>query len=124
MITVDRAAEQQNEGMLMNRYAKDGGGVDPDKETIDAFFGTTIYPRRSPWVTEYEDTGSDNPRVSERQVPATIQNIADIAYKFSPASQAPQSTISTSSLIAAITDPAVIRAIVDALPIVDFECPG
>ena len=124
MITFDYAARQQNEGSLMNRYALDGDPAQAQEGSWEALSGLPVLPRRSPWITQYEDVESDNPKVSNMQVPATSQNIADLAYMFSrgTTTSAPAS-ISESALIAAVTQPNVITAIVNALPVVEFSCP-
>lgn len=126
MIYTDQTAREQNEGRLMNRFALDLEPVKPETGSWEATSGLPVLPRRSPWITQYEDVESMNPRVSNSQVVATSKNIADLAYTFSKGatSSGPvQSTISESSLISAVTQPAVISAIVAALPVVEFSCP-
>jgi hypothetical protein len=127
MITTDLAAQQQGMGMLMNRNAEDKEPMRAQEGSWEAISGTPLVPRRSPWVTQYEDSESLNPVVSNSQVPATTKNIADLAYMFSggatSGSGVSTPSISESSLISAVTQPAVIAAIVAALPIIDFKCP-
>lgn len=129
MIVFDHAAILQNQELLMNRYAPDY--IDYRDQKIKEERGVTwedkvgikVEPRRSPWRTVNEDSESASPRVSENQVPATIQNVQNITYVNNGGSGGSTAGgISQSALIAAITDPAVITAIVNALPVVEFEC--
>jgi len=125
VITTDIAAEQQRMGMLMNRVARDNESAPPQDSTWEASVGASAHPRRSPWMTLYEDPEAQNPAVSDTQVLATSKNILDLAkIPRGGGGATGGSSLSQSELIAAVTQPAVIAAIVAALPIIDFKCPG
>jgi hypothetical protein len=128
MIIFDHAAVLQNQNLLMNRYAPDYVDYRDEQEKMERGIswedkvGINVEPRRSPWRTANEDTESANPRVSESQVPATVQNASVIAT--SGGTGGGSASISNSALIAAITSPEVIQAILNALPVAEFECPA
>ena len=128
MIIFDHAAVLQNQNLLMNRYAPDYVDYRDEQKKMERGIswedkvGIKVEPRRSPWRTANEDTESANPRVSESQVPATVQNASVIAT--SGGTGGGSASISNSALIAAITSPEVIQAILNALPVVEFECPA
>lgn len=126
MITFDYAAFQQNREQLMNRYAPDY--EDPRKLKSVLERGITWEdrvkispePRRSPWRTATEDPEMPEPRVSDKQVPATIQNITNVSYVSSGGggggSGGGSASISTAALKEAITDPEIIDEIVARIP--------
>lgn len=126
MINTDQAAIQQNQNRLMHRFALDKEPLQAERGSWEAFSGTPLLPRRSPWTTLYEDIESADPKVSNSQVVATSKNIADLSYTFAGGAVAAtggSASISESALLAAVTQPAVIAAIVAALPVVEFSCP-
>ena len=127
MIVTDLAAKQQNEGTLINRYASDKAPKPPEDGSWEKYSGVPLLPRRSPWITKYEDVESSDPKVSNSQVVATSKNIADLTYTFSgggtSSSGVTTPVISESALISAVTQPSVIAAILAALPVIEFTCP-
>jgi len=141
MITLDYAAQQQNRELLINRMAPDH--IDYREERQDAeknvsyedLVGIPVAPRRSPWNTLNEDPEAANPKVSDKQVPATTQNLSSVAYQSTGGeastsgggSQAVSQSALEAALPAALNNEALIQqitnAVLAALPIVEFTCP-
>lgn len=123
MIVLDHSAALQNQKRIMNRYAADE--VDPDFRTQiersitwEDKIGMKVYPRRSPWRTVNEDTESSDPKVSDKQVPATTQNIQNVTYVSSGGG------VSSTSGGSSYSIDQIVAAVIAALPVVDFECPS
>lgn len=121
MIVFDHAANQQRLGTLVNRYAYDPEEEKPQNISWEEYVNFPVLPRRSPWRTVGEDVESTNPTVSDGQVSVTSSNVSSVVLT-GPITTT-SSNIDQSALIAAIQTPAVVAAIVAALPIVEFSCP-
>lgn len=137
MIFFDHAARQQNEDRIMNRSAPDFKDYREDRQAEEKgiswedYIGIPVAPRRSPWRTANEDPESYNPKVSEKQVAATTQNIGSVNYSNTSSVSTPTSgstgSINEAALQEAVLSPAIIQqitqAVLAALPIVEFSCP-
>lgn len=120
MIVSDHSASQQRRGTLVNRYAHDQEDAIAKGTAWEDYVGIGVVPRRSPWRTVGEDIESANPTVSDDKVSITPQNIQTVSTTIT---QSAPATIDQNALIAAVTQGAVIAAIVAALPVVEFSCP-
>jgi len=123
VIILDHSAALQNQKRIMNRYAADE--MDPDfRENIERSItwedkvGMKVYPRRSPWRTANEDSDAADPKVSDKQVPATTQNIQNITYVSSGGGSSSTAGGNSYSI------DQIVQAVIAALPVVDFECPS
>lgn len=119
MIVLDHSASQQRRGTMINRYAYDQEEKLPVGISWEEYVNVPVVPRRSPWRTIGEDIEGINPTISDNKVAITPQNASIVPVTNT---NQPVTSIDQSSLISSVTSQNVIAAIVNSLPVVEFEC--